>query len=121
MKEPTNRQWRWIEYLNRFKIKLVYLKDDENIVADFLSRISAEKVDNLLSVSSIAPDELILEQEKNLTLHNMETTSLHLEKRYGIITDISCGFPRILLPKIYRLTKFERIHKPSHPGAKRMI
>ena len=36
---PSRRQARWLEYLARYRYEIVYVKGDQNIIADCLSRM----------------------------------------------------------------------------------
>ena len=38
-KTPSRRQARWLEYLSRFQYQIIYVRGDENVVADALSRM----------------------------------------------------------------------------------
>ena len=38
-KTPSRRQARWLEYLSRFQYEILYVRGDENVVADALSRM----------------------------------------------------------------------------------
>ena len=119
MKEPSNRQWRYIEFLNQFSFRLEYVKGTENVVADFLSRANDNATDET-SIMAITETEIINEQnkEKKKLLSN---NSLKIETLRGILYDLSYSNKRIILPTTLRYPEFLRLHGLAHTGANKTI
>ena len=113
MKDPSTRQWRYIEFLTQFSFQLEHIRGQDNIVADLLSRAD---------VAPISIEELIQEQTKDPTLSDIGDTSLILSHTpEGILIDSSYDTKRFVLPQKYRHAEFKRLHNLSHPGTRPMI
>lgn len=72
LKEPNMKLQRWKIKLNEFDFIIEYIKGKENVVADGLSRINYEKIDNadevLINLNEIFDDEID-------TVHSADTDS----------------------------------------------
>jgi hypothetical protein len=64
-RDLSRRQARWMEFLSQFDFKIVYVKGEDNTVADSLSRLpsdfpdSASAVEEALSFDSMHDDDLV--------------------------------------------------------------
>ncbi|CAK1581092.1 unnamed protein product [Parnassius mnemosyne] len=116
------RQFRYLDYISQFTTDIRYIKGDDNIVADTLSRIDA--ISNVIDLQ-----KLKISQEKDNDLVKLieGNSSLKLQKvaisDFGkkLYCDISGTSPRLYLPLEFRREAFDSIHGLSHPGAKATI
>ena len=116
MKEPSNRQWRWIQYINQFDVEIHHIRGQDNQVADCLSRQMETEINQLVP-SSIAVADLIREQKSCNLKESLKDASLKLEEtKDGILIDTTTNAPRIILPQSYQFNEFHRIHDLCHPG-----
>ena len=126
MKDPSPRQWRIIEYLDQFDFTIEFIKGEDNVVADLLSRPCSNQD---LQVSTVeinfvefTKESLKEEQRKDQTLSTLKNASLQLcSTTDDILIDNSTGETRVVLPKIFRHQEFLRIHNISHPASKPTI
>ena len=120
MKNPSNRQWRWIQFLSQFIKEINYIKGSENVVADFLSRHQEEE--HTEELSHITLKELIEDQKKDPSIQNIPHSSLIIDRnKDGLLVDKSTKIPRILLPECHRYAEFSRLHNLGHGGANTTI
>lgn len=118
--KAPERRHRQLDYISQYSTDIVYLKGDDNIVADALSRVSTITMPTILS-----PENIRDEQQKDVHLQELlkNPTSLHLQKLQAepgihIYSDISLGIVRPYIPKSLRRTAFETIHNTSHPSGR---
>ena len=127
MKEPSQRQWRWINFLSEYKIVFQHIEGSKNTVADMLSRV----VYCMGNVNSIHPsmdknnfniteDELQRRQNEDNDLKKLwkNCSSLRIVRIKGLLYDISTAKPRLILPQSLRESEIKRLHSFSHPGWK---
>ncbi|GBN21598.1 Transposon Tf2-11 polyprotein [Araneus ventricosus] len=113
------RQARQLNYISQFSTDIKYIKDENNIVADTLSRVT--------EVSSIDYDQITDAQTQDEELKSLQTiTSLNL-KEYPLPSGkyLWCGTStseiRPYIPQAFRKQIFHHIHGLSHPGIKSTI
>ena len=128
MKEPSQRQWRWINYLSEYKIVFEYIEGRKNIVADMLSRFissgsclnslyqNIDKFPCIINVKEIQKEQYEDEDIKELV--NQRKTGLRIVRIKGLFYDVSLNKPRLILTKSSRNTEIERLHSLAHPGWK---
>ena len=126
MKDPSPRQWRILERLSQFDFDIQFIKGEDNVVADLLSRPCNTEIQNAQTIElhhvRFTKEELKKEQEKDHTLSTLKNSSLELAVTDDkILIDNSTGETRIVLPKIFRYSEFLRIHDISHPASKPTI
>ncbi|GBO46061.1 Transposon Ty3-I Gag-Pol polyprotein [Araneus ventricosus] len=113
------RQARQLNYISQFSTDIKYIKGENNIVADTLSRVT--------EVSSIDYDQIADAQTQDEELKSLQTiTSLNL-KEYSLPSgkylwcDTSTSKIRPYIPQAFRKQIFHHIHGLSHPGIKSTI
>ncbi|GBM55290.1 Transposon Ty3-G Gag-Pol polyprotein [Araneus ventricosus] len=113
------RQARQLNYISQFSTDIKYIKGENNIVADTLSRVT--------EVSSIDYDQIADAQTQDEELKSLQTiTSLNL-KEYPLPSgkylwcDTSTSKIRPYIPQAFRKKIFHHIHGLSHPGIKSTI
>ncbi|GBN22484.1 Transposon Tf2-6 polyprotein [Araneus ventricosus] len=112
-------QARHLNYISQFSTDIKYIKGENNIVADTLSRVT--------EVSSIDYDQIVDAQTQDEELKSLQTiTSLNL-KEYPLPLgkylwcDTSTSKIRPYIPQAFRKQIFHLIHGLSHPGIKSTI
>ncbi|GBN05576.1 Pro-Pol polyprotein [Araneus ventricosus] len=113
------RQARQLNYISQFSTDIKYIKGENNIVADTLSRVT--------EVSSTDYDQIADAQTQDKELKSLQTiTSLNL-KEYPLPSgkylwcDTSTSKIRPYIPQAFRKQIFHYIHGLSHPGIKSTI
>ncbi|GBL79713.1 Transposon Ty3-I Gag-Pol polyprotein [Araneus ventricosus] len=113
------RKARQLNYISQFSTDIKYIKGENNIVADTLSRVT--------EVSSIDYDQIGDAQTQDEELKSLQTiTSLNL-KEYLLPSgkylwcDTSTSKIRPYIPQAFRKQIFHHIHGLSHPGIKSTI
>ena len=117
------RQQRHLDYIAQFTSDLRHVKDEENVVADCLSRITASVFEELQPINFL---EMAAAKQRDQTIDHLQNNpnSLSLEHRpvpnqgISILGDVSTGNFRPLVPSDLRKKVFESIHCLSHPGIK---
>jgi transposase InsO family protein len=126
MKDPSPRQWRHIEYLSRYSLRLEYIPGTDNVVADWLSRPDGQEIIGDMGIASLfavdphcgSTDARVHSQ----LLAELQMSSLRpTQNSQGILVDRSSGRERVLLQKSSRREQFERLHNLAHPGGNRTI
>ena len=118
-----SRQQRHLGYIAQFTSDPRYVKDEENGVADCLSRITAfvfkefEAVDFLEMAASQQRDPVINHLQKTPNALKLEH-QLIPNKDMFILGDVSTGSFRILVPSEFLKKIFDGIHSLSHAGIK---
>ncbi|GBO40228.1 Transposon Tf2-6 polyprotein [Araneus ventricosus] len=113
------RQARQLNYISQFSTDIKYIKGENNIVTDTLSRVT--------EVSSIDYDQIADAQTQYEELKSLQTiTSMNL-KEYPLPSgknlwcDTSTSKIRPYIPQAFRKQIFHHIHGLSHPGIKSTI
>lgn len=121
--ERSPRQSRHLDYVSQFTSDIRYVKGEENVVADTLSRISeidltANNFEKLIQAQKDDPElsqllnSLPSESSVKLVPINIPATKLSL------VCETSTGKNRPYLPKPLRESMFHSLHDLSHPGVK---
>jgi len=104
-------------------MQLQYIKGEENVVADFLSRQPDDDDERIMQeISHIAISDLLKNQQDDQSLIGIEKHSLKLHRtKEGVLVDKSKTNLRIVLPEQLRYNEFERLHNLCHQGANATI
>ncbi|UYV77321.1 hypothetical protein LAZ67_15000497 [Cordylochernes scorpioides] len=119
--KASPRQVRQLQYISQFSTDIIYIKGEQNIVADNLSRI--EDITKIIDY-----DEIAKEQDKDKGLIELINSNKSLKfKRYPLPSgkslwcDTSTENIRPFVPKQFRMKIFQQIHGLSHPGIKTSV
>ncbi|UYV82299.1 hypothetical protein LAZ67_21001652 [Cordylochernes scorpioides] len=119
--KASPRQVRQLQYISQFSTDIIYIKGEQNIVADNLSRI--EDITKIIDY-----DEIAKEQDKDKELIELINSNKSLKfKRYPLPSgkslwcDTSTENIRPFVPKQFRMKIFQQIHGLSHPGIKTSV
>lgn len=120
--KSSPRQLRHLSFIGQFTTNIQHIPGKNNIVADTLSRVQAISLP-----SPIDYDDLVKEQEGDLELQNLlsTSTSLQLERiefpnsPQKLYCDTSTSKDRPYVPASRRKQVFDAIHNLSHPGVKK--
>lgn len=115
----TPRQERHLAYISEFTTKMEHRKGEDNVVADYMSRIEAVKL------WSVDFAEFAEEQNKCNTFANISDNSLTCQKimfgGHDIWCDTSTGRVRPIVPESLRHAITEKFHSWSHSGIRATI
>ena len=113
------REARQLDFILQFTSNIQYVKGEDNLVADALSRISISNINTNLDLHALA-----LEQKDDpIITNNTSSLKLVLIKLPGITQSLYCDIskgitnPRIYVPHKYRTNIFHTVHNLAHPGA----
>lgn len=112
------RQLRHIDFISQFTTDIRYVKGEDNIPADALSRNISATSSSLIDYAAIAADQVDdaelqqLRDNPALSMRRVEFpgTNVHL------YADASTATIRPYLPKNHRYPLFRQLHDLSHPG-----
>ena len=108
----SDRQQRHLATLTEFLRDIQYLKGDENIVADSLSRSI-----NTIELQFVGLDNIAAAQENNQEVKS-NTNLVPIKISTGILHCNNDGIvPRPFIPSSLRKAVFNQLHNLSHPGA----
>ena len=120
--QHSPRQVRQLDFISQFTSDIQHVKGAHNPVADALSRIEINALDQRQDIDF---EEMAKAQEGDQELSNLSSsTSLKLSKvpipasTVTIVCDLSTGVPRPVVPALYRCAVFDSLHSLSHPGVR---
>lgn len=119
--KASDHQLNQLHYISQFTTDIVYVKGDENVVADALSRIYTINTLTVIDVQTSimehqqADEELqdLLQQPTSLNLQRLE-----IELNKEIYCDISSGVIRPYISWSLRTLAFNVIHDSAHPSGR---
>lgn len=118
------RQQRHLEYISQYTTDIRFIKGQDNVVADAMSRIASVELPTCFNYEEMAKAQenddglrRLLQTEGSLALKPIifGPTSLKL------YCDDSTGVLRPYVPKDFRYDIFLSIHNLSHPGVKASV
>lgn len=120
--KATPRQARHLDYIGQFTTDVQHLSGDQNIVADFLSRIevNANQKSDEIDYDAIAKAQQNDKELKEL----IENASLNVKEfvipgsTSKVLCDTANGKIRPLIPREFRRVVFHKIHDLAHPEVK---
>ena len=111
----TDRQQRYLSTISEYISDMFYIKGQDNIVADCLSRsVNAIQVD-ATDLPAIAKMQITDEEIKE---YSEKLTDFPLQKDLSIKCDTSTYHPRPFIPHQLRKSIYSNLHNLSHPGVK---
>lgn len=118
----NDRQRRQISFISQFTTWIEHISGENNVVADFLSRI-----ETIITPTSFNIEDLALAQSQDDELSKFvlsKNTGLKLKKinfgteKVPIVCDIYDDIFRPFVPLALRKSVFDMYHNSSHPGIK---
>jgi cleavage and polyadenylation specificity factor subunit 1 len=125
MKDPSQKQTRWIQFLSEFDISWHYEPGISNQAADCMSRIDTPTPNPTICASTIlqsigSPDWAKELANFNPQHHDENLQSLRLVRQNGHWFDISSSStPRLFIPPKIRRECFHLVHDKAHFGFKK--
>jgi len=114
-------QLNQLSFISQFTTDIEYIKGEDNVVADAMSRIDIDAITLEFDYEALARSQ---SSDQELSKLLQGGSSLNLTKLCPPMTDapiycdISTGKPRPYLTPSFRRTAFNKLHNLSHPGAK---
>lgn len=121
LSKASERQLRQLDYISQFTTDIIYVKGEDNVVADALSRISTIDMPTILDLETIQQHQQEDEELRQLLEENRSSLILNkltFDNGAQIYCDTSTGIVRPYLPQSLRKTAFNVIHGLSHPEKK---
>lgn len=114
----TPRRERQLHFISQFCSKILYIKGEENAVADAMSRIEEINCPSTIDFNKLAYDQQENEELKQIRKKpNLKFSEIALPgMNQPIICETSTASPRPYLPKQYRFVAFKAQHDLCHPG-----
>ncbi|GBM67980.1 Transposon Tf2-8 polyprotein [Araneus ventricosus] len=117
--KASPRQLRHLDYIGQFSTNIQYIKGEENVVADTLSRIATIDIPFPIDYNKM-PEEQTTDAELQELLSYPDKTNLKLQPMYyqdsNLYCDTSLGILRPFVPRSFRKIIFNSFHGISHPG-----
>ena len=116
------RQIRHLDFVSQFTSDIRHIKGCENSVADALSRIDIQAIQQMPLLIDFTTMAQVQGQDEELSKLRTSSTSLkfidfHIQgSDTTIACDISTGTPRPYVPTKFRFSVFEQLHSLAHPG-----
>ena len=122
-RHSSPRQLRHLNFISQFTSDVRYIKGEDNLVSDCLSRavgaiFGGQPATDFLAMAAAQA------HDRSLTGFQTGDHSLQLEHRpisehgVSLLGDMSTGSFRPLVPEAFRKQVFETLHSFSHPGIK---
>ena len=111
------RQQRQLAYISEFTTDIQHIAGKHNSVADTLSRATLDNIQLGIDYCAMAADQ---RQDREIQSYQTNTSSLKLQDvPFGnttILSDMSTGYARPIVPVNWRRKVFDIVHGLSHPS-----
>lgn len=114
----TDRQERYWTVICEYVERIEYIRGEENIVADCMSRSIASVHVDLFDLTSLAVEQ---EKDSEIDEYRDRLKSFELPSKKSILCDTSTPVPRPFVPKNCRERVFQELHNVAHPGVKSSV
>lgn len=116
--KASPRQQRQLDYILQFNVTLEYLKGENNVVADALSRICTIDMPLLFDAGTIAEAQTLDSELPHL--YNKSAVQLQdlAIDSFTLTCDVSTGCVRPYIPATLRRQAFDLVHNLSHPSGR---
>ena len=111
----SERQQRQLSFISEYIKTVAYIKGNNNIVADCLSRPVCAMSADIFDLPAIARAQT---EDTEITNYKEKLTEFNLTPDLPIFCDTSTPNPRPFLPVQTRLPVIKSLHNLSHPGVK---
>ena len=111
----SDRQQRHLSLISEYINNMEYIKGDQNIVADCMSRaVSAVQID-AIDLPALA---LLQSQDNEIQEYKNDLFEYKISPKLTLLCDKSSFHPRPFVPLAARDSIFEQMHSLCHPGIK---
>lgn len=111
----SDRQQRHLSVITEYVAEMQYIKGQENVVADCLSRpVNTVTVDPY-DLSSIAAEQ---QDDEEINEYKEKLKKFPFPNNKELLCDVSTPHPRPFIPTKFRRNIFDTLHNISHPGIK---
>jgi cleavage and polyadenylation specificity factor subunit 1 len=117
------RQQRHLTAISEYTTNIKHLSGKSNVVADALSRISINVINDTfndidyLSMAADQKKEALFEKYQNQTSSlTLENVPIESSPEITLLCDISSGKPKPIVPLSFQRKVFDAIHSLSHPS-----
>ena len=111
----SDKQQRYLSILTEYISDIKYIRGQDNVVADCLSRsIQSVNIDSC-DLSEIVGKQAI---DNEIKLYSDKLTIFPFNDHSNLYCDTSTPYPRPFIPKCLRTSIFNEYHNLSHPGVK---
>lgn len=111
----SDRQQRHLSLVAEYVSDMAYIKGEDNIVADCMSRPAFAVTLDLCDLPQIAVEQ---DEDQELPEYKENLSKYELYNGKTIYCDNSTNFPRPFIPLSLRKAVFDSYHNLSHPGVK---
>ena len=111
----SDRQQRHLSLLTEYISSISYIKGNDNIVADCLSRPANAVLIDACDLSEIVE---LQSKDEEMTLFADRLKIYNLNDSLKISCEVSTPYPRPYVPLSARRSIFESLHSLNHPGIK---
>ena len=116
--KASPRQTRHLDYILRFNTQFSFVKGEDNVVADALSRTCTVSMPTLLDLATIKEAQEIDAELQHLSESSVvQLRQLEIEG-HDIFCEISTGAVRSYVPSTLRRAAFDVIHGIAHPSGR---
>lgn len=114
-------QLNQLSFISQFTTDIQYIKGEDNVVADAMSRIDIDAISLEHNFKSLAASQELDAELANLIRNGSGLTLKKIclpDTNALVYCDISTGKPRPYLTPPFRREAFNKVHNLSHPGAR---
>lgn len=108
----SDKQQRYMSLISEYVVDILYIRGQENIVADCLSRPANAVTVDLFDLPALSEQQKVDEEIKNYT----DKLRVYSIGDAQILCDISTPSPRPFVPQTSRRAIFDLFHNLSHSG-----
>lgn len=128
--EKTPRQSRHLDLIAQFTSDIRYVKGEENVVADLLSRPSMDAVETKFSIKDLSEAQKTDQELLTLCSNTSKSAKFSLKQVHIPIEnvqlwcEVSTSVNRPYIPSSFRKHIFESVHNLAHPsirGTRKLI
>ena len=111
----SDRQQRHLSVLAEYVMDIQYVRGEDNVVADCLSRPANAVTVDLCDLTSLAVSQ---EKDQDITQIRDRLKPFKIKENLQLWCDKSTPYPRPYVPQAARQSIFKSLHNLAHPGVK---